>query len=81
MPRLSIFLAPENSEELSSVLSHLVFEQVADFGAHCVCLVLLVVRLEDAELFLVRDGKSNKRRQESVLYAALELTSLLILAH
>ena len=48
--------------------------------ADVVCLILLIIGLEEAELVLVRDGESDKRSKQRVLEAALELPIALILA-
>ena len=50
--------------------SHFLLQQVPDLPADVVCLVLLIIGLEEAELVLVRDGESDKRSKQRVLEAA-----------
>ena len=61
-------------------MSHIFVEQLPDLCPDRIGLILLIVRLEHAELFLVGDCERQNRCKQRVLDAAFELARLLVLA-
>lgn len=61
--------------------SKLLLQQVSDLFPHGVGFILLVVRLEELVLVLVRDGERDQRCQQGVFEATLQVARVLILRH
>ena len=60
--------------------SHFLLEKIPDLLADIVGFIFLIVGLEEPELVLVSDSKSDQRSQQCVLHTAFQLPSALILA-